>query len=205
MYKRSRVQSVSVSQALLKGVGNSLGCAQSLLPWLTALTIMSTVSIQSKAVQAPDGTVAFESAVLLVDTHATFLKVKVRQAIYYFDLELPDNVGESLQKVMFQQRTGGNEIKFRLDKTKAYLGDHHHKQEQLNLVTSQDETTGAITVEFDRPIAPGNKLTIALKPKRNPNLGGAYSFGVTAFPAGDKSRGMYLGAGRFQFRVRVGN
>ena len=183
----------------------SVNCAQSLLPWLTALTIMSTVSIQSKAIQAPNGTVAFESAVLLVDAHATFNEVRVRQAIYYFDLELPDNVGESLQKVMFQQRKGSNKIKFRLDRTKAYLGDHNHKQDQLNLVTSQDEATGAITVRFDQPIAPGNKLTIGLKPKRNPRFGGVYLFGVTAFPTGNKPRGMYLGPGRFQFYEGRGN
>ena len=177
-----------------------VGC-KSFLTWLTVSTIIGTVSIQSqsKAVQFPDGTAAFESAVLLVDTHATFNGVRVRQAIYYFDLELPDDVGESLQKVVIEQRTGGDEIKFDLSKTKAYMGDHHDKEEELSLITSQDEATGAITVKFKQPITPENKFTIGLKPRRNPDFGGVYLFGLTAFPSGEKSRGLYLGAGRFHF------
>lgn len=166
---------------------------------LSALTIIGIVSSQASAVQSPDGTVAFESAVLLVDSHTTFDGVRVKQAIYYFDLELPDDVGESLQKVMVQQRKGGDKIKFNLDKTKAYLGDHNHKQEELNLITSQNETTGEITVEFEQAISPGNKITIGLKPKENPDLSGVYLFGVTAFPTGEKPLGLYLGAGRLHF------
>ena len=64
---------------------------------------------------------------------------------------------------------------------------------------SQDEETGAITVIFANPIPPGTTFTVRLKPKRNPDLGGVYLFGVTAFPWGEKPDGLYLGAGRLQF------
>lgn len=170
-----------------------------LTTWLSVLSIIGSVGSQANAVKSPDGTVAFESAILLVDSHTTFNGVRVRQAIYYFDLELPDDVGESLQKVVVKQRTGGDEIRFNLDKTKAYLGDHNHKEDELNLITSQNETTGEITVEFEKAISPGNKITIGLKPKENPDFGGVYLFGVTALPTGEKPLGLYLGAGRLQF------
>ena len=200
MYKHWLSSRVSINKILSQIIPNSIDRPQLNLALLTALiTIFSSVSIQSHAVQAPDGTVSFESAVLLLKSSTTFNGIRVRQAIYYFDLELPNNVGESLQKVVFKQRTGGYEIKFRLDKTKAYLGERSNKQEQLNLATFQDETTGEITVVFDQPIPPGKQLTIGLKPKRNPDLAGVYLFGVTAFPTGEKSRGMYLGPGRLQF------
>jgi Protein of unknown function (DUF2808) len=161
-------------------------------------------NISSQAVQSPDGTVAFESAVLLVNTHTTFSGIRVRQAVYYFDLELPADVGESLQKVVIKQRTGGDEIKFEPEKTKAYLGDHNDKQKQLNITTTYKETTGTVTVQFNKPIAPGNKLTIGLKPQRNPDLAGVYLFGVTAFPSGENPLGLYLGAGRLNFEQNDG-
>jgi hypothetical protein len=166
--------------------------------------IFGSSGISSQGVQFPDGRVAFESAVLLLDAHTTFSGVRVGQAIYYFDLELPNDVGESLQKVVIKQRTGGDEIKFEPENTKAYLGDHNDKQEQLDITTNYDETTGAVTVRFNQPVAPGNKLTIGLKPQRNPDLAGVYLFGVTAFPSGEKPLGLYLGAGRLNFEQNDG-
>jgi hypothetical protein len=164
-----------------------------------AIIMFGLSNISSQAVESPDGTVAFESAVLLVDTHSTFSGIRVKQAIYYFDLELPNDAGESLQKAVIKQRTGGDKIKFKPDQTKAYLGNHNDKQQQLNITTTHNETTGTVTIQFNQPIAPGNKLTIGLKPQRNPDLAGVYLFGVTAFPSGKKPLGLYLGAGRLNF------
>ena len=154
---------------------------------------------KSQAVQYPDGKFAFESAVLLVDTHATFSQVRARQAKYYFDIELPSNVGEPLDKVIIKQRAGGDEVKFKPDKTRVYLGTHNNKQEELDSTTLYSEEKGEIIVKFDKAIKPGSNLTIGLKPTRNPDLGGVYLFGVTAFPPGERSLGLYLGAGRLHF------
>lgn len=175
---------------------NSIG---SLLFFLIALALTSTSGFSSQAVQAPDGTVAFESGVLLVDSYTTFSAIRVRQARYYFDLELPEAIGEPLKKVIIQQRQGSEDIEFRQEKTLAYLGDHRNRQESLELTTLFNEETGEVVVEFKNPIPPGNNVTIGIKPRRNPDLGGVYLFGVTAFPAGEKSRGLYLGAGRLHF------
>ena len=166
---------------------------------LLAVIITNTVKFKSQAVQYPDGKLAFESAVLLTDTHATFSQVRARQAKYYFDLELPDNVGEPLGKVTIKQRAGGDNVRFKLDKTKVYLGNHNNKREELSSTTLYDEETGEIIVKLDRPIPPGSSLTIGLKPKRNPDYAGVYLFGVTAFPPGEESLGLYLGAGRLHF------
>lgn len=167
--------------------------------WLVAIAFSGIVEIPAQGVKAPDGTVAFESGLLLVDTHTTFDGVRVKQARYYFDLELPDDLGESLQKVVIQQRNGGDEVTFKPEETEVYLGDHHHKLQPVTAIATRDEETAKITVQFKQPIAPGNKVTIGVKPKSNPSYGGVYLFGVTAYPTGEKARGMYLGAGRFHF------
>lgn len=167
--------------------------------WSGSMAIaLASISFAGKAVEAPDGTVAFEAGITLVDAYTTFSGVRVRQARYYFDLELPDDLGEPLQKVVIQQRRG-DKVKFKPDKTTAYLGNHRNKQQPLELTAFTDETSEEVTVEFARPIPPGSSVTIGVKPRRNPDYGGVYLFGVTAYPSGDKSRGMYLGPGRLHF------
>ena len=170
----------------------------SFLSGSVAMALLS-INLPSKAVKAPDGTVAFESGIALVDAYATFNGVRVRQARYYFDLELPEDLGEPLKRVVIKQRTGGDEIDFKPGKTTAYIGDHRNKEEPLEVTAFVDETTAGITVEFDQPIPPGNSLTVGIKPRRNPDYGGVYLFGVTAYPPGDKPVGLYLGPGRLHF------
>ena len=174
------------------------GCVRLFL-FSLATVVISNSGMSLLAVRFPDGTTAFESAVLLVDAHTTFSGVRMRQARYYFDLQLPDDIGEPLQKVVVKQRTGGDEIEFKLDRTEAYLGNHRNKEDALEVTTSRDEATGSITVEFEQPIPAGNSVTIGLKPQRNPDYAGTYLFGVTAYPVGEKSLGMYLGPGRLNF------
>ena len=176
----------------------NIGRINSLLSGTIAVAFLS-IGLASEAVKAPDGTVAFESGIALVDASTTFNGVRVRQARYYFDLELPNDLGEPLKRVVINQRTGSDEVKFKPDKTEAYLGSSNNKQEPLELTASVDEATRAITVEFDRPIPPGSSVTIGIKPKRNPDYAGVYLFGVTAYPSGDKPVGLYLGPGRLHF------
>lgn len=179
--------------------------SKSIYQWISlsaaslAITLGSSNQFPAQGVQTADGTVSFESGIRLVNTSATFTGVRVRQAKYYFDLELPEDLGEPLGKVEIQQRTGGEEIEFRPERTEAYIGDRRNKVEQLQAIAIRDEATEKITIKFTQPVAPGSKVTISLKPRSNPDYGGVYLFGVTAFPEGEKARGMYLGPGRLHF------
>ena len=83
--------------------------------WLVAIALSSAIKFPAQGVQAPDGTVSFEAGLLLKDAYTTFRGVRVRQARYYFDLELPNDIGESLQKVVIQQRSVGYEFNFDLE------------------------------------------------------------------------------------------
>ena len=172
------------------------------LAFLGTGLIITTLNIPvTNAVQFPDsGRVAFNKSPLLRNAVTTFSGVRVWGAKYYFTVELPADAGEPLQKVVIAQRQGVDDISFYLDKTVAYNGTHRRKEEQLTLENvSQDEETEAITVIFANPIPPGTTFTVRLRPKRNPDVGGVYLFGVTAFPWGENPDGLYLGAGRLQF------
>jgi hypothetical protein len=167
--------------------------------WLVAIALSSTIKLPAQAIKSPDGTVSFEAGLLLRDAHTTFNGVRVRQARYYFDLELPNDVGESLQKIVIQQRSGGDEVKFEPEETEVYLGNHRDRAERVQAIATIDEDTGKITVRLEQPIPPGSSVTVGLKPESNPDYGGVYLFGVTAYPTGEKARSMYLGAGRLHF------
>ena len=146
----------------------------------------------------------FVRAPRLVDHHATFTGLRVRQAVYYFDIEIPNDAVGSLQQVSFTQRQGTEQIEFRLDKTKAFRGDHRRQEEPISLAeVTQDDSTDTVNVTFATPIEPGSRITIGLKPRRNPDFDGFYLFGVTAFPTGEAPRGLYLGVARFFFGTRM--
>lgn len=172
---------------------------------LLLLTLISRVNVTpispAWAIQPPTGGKAhFVKSPRLVDSHTTFSGVRVRQAVYYFDLEIPDDAVASLQKISFAQRQGADKIEFRLPQTKAFLGNHHRKQEPITLAdVTEDDSTNAINVTLATPIKPGSQLTVGLKPRRNPKLEGFYLFGVTVFPAGEQPTGLYLGVARFYF------
>jgi hypothetical protein len=115
-------------------------------------------------------------------------------------MELPENAGEPLGRVAINQRQGFDDIRFKLEDSRAFEGTPRKKGERLNLrEVTKDDKTNTILVTFDPPVPPGKTVTIGLRPVRNPNTGGAYIFGVKAFPAGEKPYGLYLGVGRLQF------
>jgi hypothetical protein len=80
------------------------------------------------------------------------------------------------------------------------VGQPRGKRQAVSLSeVIDDRKTRMVSVTFDPPIAPGQTVTVGLRPVRNPNVGGVYLFGVTAFPAGEKVHGQFLGFGRLQF------
>lgn len=154
----------------------------------------------SQAVQLADGTVSFEKSPRLLGATTTYNQIYAWGATYYFTLELPENAGEPLRQVTINQRQGFDDVRFRLQDSRAFEGTPRNKGERLSLAeVTQDAETKAISVTFDPPIMPGKTITVGLRPVRNPWVGGVYLFGVTAFPVGEKPYGLYLGVGRLQF------
>ena len=169
--------------------------------WLSLASLL-TIAGSTQAVQFPDGTVSFEQSPRLVEAKTTFKNVGAWGAKYYFTIELPETAGEPLQKVTLRLRQGADDIRFRLDETFAFIGTPNGDRDLIQAAATDEDDT--ISVVFEPPISPGTTFTVGLKPRRNPDLDGVYLFGVTAFPAGEKPYGLYLGPGRLQF-YRGGN
>jgi hypothetical protein len=167
---------------------------QRLLPLLTILSLTASPSI---AGQLADGTVFFDKSPRLLDFYATFQAARAWGAKYYITIDLPANIGEPLGSVTFQQQDGIQTIDFQLDRTFAFIGTRNNRGQALTRQsTTLDPRTHTITVVFDPPVPPGNPISIAFLPIRNPDYGGIYQFRVTAYPAGQKTTGLSLGVGR---------
>lgn len=171
---------------------------------LAAIVAMVSIAVVTpeiaRSVQLRDGTVSFVQQPRLVAATTTLKDINAWGATYYFTINLPQNAGEPLQKVTFNQHEGVDNIRFDLEDTRAFVGTRRNKGENISLgAVTRDKKTRTVTVEFNPPIAPGKTITIGLRPVRNPFSSGVYLFGVRAFPPGEKTAGQFMGYGRLQF------
>jgi hypothetical protein len=182
--------SVTLTSALLAEISDNLASD-------------STLDRAAQAVQLRDRKTYFTQPPTLVDSETTVDAVYGWGATYYFHLSLPDNAGEPLQRVVIDQHEGGDKVTFDLQDSLAFATDRSGNRTQLNTAIAVSNTNPhAVTVDFDPPVPPGNKISIGLRPHSNPRFSGIYLFGVTAFPAGEQAHGQFLGYGRLHFYDR---
>ncbi len=176
-------------------VSTLFGATLAALASLWGITAPSTPGIElAKAA------VTFKKPLELISTTTTYQETDVWGARYYFTLFLPENAGESLERVTINQRQGFEDIQFRLQDTRAFEGTAGKKGARFTLKeVTKDPQSLTISLMFDPPVQPGKTVTIELHPVRNPSVGGVYIFGVTAFPAVENPYGLYLGVGRLHF------
>lgn len=168
---------------------------------LTVLALMlGDMTPSSTAIQLDNGTVYFDKAPDLVSVTSPYKGIDTPGTTYFFTISLPPNAGEPLQRVTISQIEGIEDIQFELKETYAFEGKGWQGDRKVTLKeVTRDKEKPAIAVIFDPPVPPGKTVTIALRAVRNPFTSGVYLFGVTAFPAGEKAYGLYLGVGRLQF------
>ncbi len=172
--------------------GHLLGMA------LGGMCLLTQTIPTANAIQLSDGTVYFAHVPQLVGAVTNSKAVGALAPTYRFTINLPSDAGVPMQRVMLVQTEGVGNIRFNLSRTTAYLSQDRKALLPLGNV-SQDPTTGAIDISFEPAIAPGTTVTLALRPIQNPQVGGTYLFGVTAYPQGEKAHGQFLGYGRLQF------
>ncbi|GBF82888.1 DUF2808 domain-containing protein [Aphanothece sacrum] len=152
------------------------------------------------AVELGNGITIFNKSPRLIDMVTTLSSIRAWGANYYVTIELPKNVGESLQKLTIKQSQGAEIISYDLTETLAFEGTPLNRGNSLTVAKAkQNLDTNEITIILDPPVPPGNTITVGLKPKINPEIGGVYLFGITAYPTGEKPQGLYLGPGRLRF------
>lgn len=162
-----------------------------------SLGTFGAAHLPARAVQLSDGTVAFTGVPILEGASASQNAAYFWGSWYAFTIAVPENAGEPLQKVAISQENNVSYAYFDLSRTEAYEGSRRRSGARLPVRNvTRDPETRLIMVEFEPPVPPGKTITIELYASRNPDAGGVYMYGVTAFPAGEKPRGQFLGYGR---------
>ena len=165
-----------------------MGAALSLLPGSATYAVTKT-----------DGNMTLAQS-RLVDTEATYIATSVREATYYFTLEVPATASEPLQQVTFTQKEGVETIRFDGKDSRAFEGTPDRKGQNLPVrLAASDRQNDSFTVTFDRPVQPGKTVTLALRALRNPAYEGVYLFNLTGFPSTGEPNGQSIGVARLQF------
>lgn len=157
------------------------------------------IPLAAGAVEFPDGRVAFDLPPYFNDASTPYPTVFYPDPIYYFVLSLSPQAGKSLERVVIKPLTNQEAIYFVPSRTQAFGQQPRDRQFPLGSVTVNPETYD-LTITFQPPIPPGEVITLAISPNRNPALDGVYQFGITAFPVGgDKAIGQQIGTARLTF------
>ncbi|BAU11636.1 hypothetical protein LEP3755_21360 [Leptolyngbya sp. NIES-3755] len=122
-------------------------------------------------------------------------------ATYEFTIAVPPDAGAALQTVKIAQVENLDRVSFNSTHRRAYLDEGVAKGQSVSLAAiggEQPNDRSETTVTFDPPIQPGQVVTVALDATLNPWHSGIYLFGVTAYPEGDQTSGLFLGFGRVQ-------
>lgn len=158
-----------------------------------ALSMLSFVAIPAIAI--PEGQTTFIHSPRLIRA-ATSHNGAGASSTYQFTLSVPKDAGAPIKAVKVMQRSGSENIIFDVSESRAFNGDSFAGGTEVPIASIGGENpsqSGEVVVEFDRPVLPGSTVTVAIKAKRNPTLDGVYSFGVTAYPPGENSQGLFLG------------
>lgn len=166
---------------------------------LTALVPTTLLAKSSSAVSLPNGQTAFDAPPRLIKAESSYSSSNL-PSTHFFTVRIPDNAGEPLKVVKIVQRKNRETIRYQGNATRAFRGNRWARGPQLSLAAIGGPTKlGEMVVVFDSPIQPGKTVTVALKAKQNPTFGGVYQFGVTAYPAGERGIGQFLGYARLNF------
>jgi hypothetical protein len=160
----------------------------------------------AEAVQLRDGKTYFVQLPTLLYAEATLNHTNAWGATYYFAFDLPQNLGEPLQKLEIFQTEGFEPVDFRSNETFAYLqpdsGDRVAVPTKMEILPSQDGDRKKLVVTFEPPLPASNanrRLVVGIRPVRNPRYEGVYLFSVVVLPKGDRPNSQFLGYGRLNF------
>ena len=171
-----------------------------MVPWdrSSPFGVAPPTTIAAHGVQFPDGTVAFTTPPRLESFAATRNLAGVRNATYYFTVTLPAEAEAGLKTVEIALIEGrANRLDFELADTAVFVGTRDERGSALSVeVATYDEDTQTVTLTLSEAAAPGQTLTVALHPRRNPRWEGVYLFELTAFPDGEMVRPQRIGTAR---------
>lgn len=167
---------------------------------LASITVGVGVSSGAlNAAQLKDGRTTFDIAPRLEQFTTLRPDTGDRRAIYYITVDVPATAGESLKTltVTLVQGRFFPRLRYRLDQLEVFQGDRRNRGTVVPIASAEyDEDAQTLTIDLAEAVAPGQTITFALKPVRNPSRQGVYLFEIGAVPAGEQPIARRIGIGR---------
>ncbi|MDX2217060.1 MAG: DUF2808 domain-containing protein [Oculatellaceae cyanobacterium bins.114] len=156
------------------------------------------LSFPAIAAQLSNGQQVFDRAPRVVRVVSNSAQVNQSGDTYRLVISVPEDAGAPLQAIRITQRADQEAIAFQPNETRIFAMNPRTEISQMNLGGTEPEP-GEVMVVLEQPVQPGQTVTLYLKPERNPSQDGIYSLGVTAYPVGEDSPGLFLGYSRLNF------
>lgn len=115
-------------------------------------------------------------------------------AEYMVTIKVPATAGVGLGGLEITQTRGvDRSFPFNLEQSRAFLGEPRQEQAPWPATIQFDQSQRRFRVAFARPVAPGQTVTVVLRPWTNPIQSDVYMFSVLALPAGPEPVGAMTG------------
>jgi len=147
----------------------------------------------ARALEWRDGTVFLRSP-WKADLISYDTTIGAGPVTWYLTLSLDPDAGASLARLSFQQSRGADrDFQYSPERTSAFLGRPRQQGRTLPVRAVFEPEARRLIVEFPEPVAPGETLTVALRPWTNPMVADTYQFQVVVWPAGPRAQASPVG------------
>jgi Protein of unknown function (DUF2808) len=165
---------------------------------LSALLLLGiTLEAPARAIQVGDGTRYFNRVPVLVSNQA-YERIFNASSRYAFVISLPADAGEALGRIDIDLGDFGSDYSVDTGRTTVHdLEDQRIAVKKTTVLPPRTPSENpVVSIELAEPLQPGKTAVIYLRIALTPRIGGVQMLGVTAFPAGEKVHGQFLGFGR---------
>lgn len=161
---------------------------------LTAGISTSLLFLTSPSLATPlgNGQYTFDRAPRFMEVNVSSPQADVPDTLYQLTITVPQDAGAPLQAIRITQPKNQNVVRFQPNTARVFA-ENPAAEIPLARIGGDQPENSELTVEFQYPVQPGQTITINFNPEHNPASGGVYLLGVTAYPIGDNSPGLFLG------------
>jgi hypothetical protein len=154
------------------------------------------------AIPIGDRQYAFDRAPRVVHLASSLSQTHQSGDTYRLVITVPEDAGAPLQAIRITQGNNQEAIVFQPNETRIFA--NNPASEIPSVSVGGTENTSELLIVLHHPVQPGQTVTLHLKPERNPSKDGIYLLGVTTYPSGDNSPGLFLGYSRLTFHAPSG-
>ena len=192
---------MSQSRKTITSLASTIALAIALVP--STIGLIPLITSPAASIQYRDGRVEFSYPPRLTDSYSTGNLAAEGRPTYYLTIDFPVAAVEPLDRLVISLAEGHDPtFSYRLEATAAFVDTPEGRQLLPLGAVTEDRASQTLALQFSPPLPPGQTITLALAPHRNPRHAGVYLFGLQAHPVGENPQPSFIGYARLSFYER---